>query len=93
MPQQSTPTQGMDFHFLNSTLLQFGVSPGGAHQFIQGLPIASQEDRNALRAMLLGMTKALPFQTPSPPPPPPPPPPPRGLHQSSPHPQDIKFAF
>lgn len=58
MPPDSAPIQGLDRHLLNSTLLDFGVSAVGAHQFMRGLPIASQEDRDALRAMFLGLTMA-----------------------------------
>jgi hypothetical protein len=51
MAQQSAPIQGMDFHLLNSALLNFGVTPGGAYQFIQGLPVGSQADRDILRGI------------------------------------------
>jgi hypothetical protein len=57
MAQASAPTQGLDFHLLNSALLNFGVTPGGAFQFMQGLPVANQEDRDALRAMFQEMAK------------------------------------
>jgi hypothetical protein len=49
MSQASAPIQGMDFHLLQSALLNFGVSPGGAYQFMQGLPLANQADRDVLR--------------------------------------------
>jgi hypothetical protein len=53
MAQASTPIQGKDFHVLNSKLLQFGVTTHGAFQFIQGLPVGSQADRDALRGIFI----------------------------------------
>jgi hypothetical protein len=54
MSQQSPPIQGMDYHLLNSALLNFGVSLGGAYQFLQGLPVVgSLADRDALRGMFI----------------------------------------
>jgi hypothetical protein len=50
----------MDQYLLHSALLNFGVTQAGAFQFMQGLPVVSQEDRNALRAMFLGLTKSPP---------------------------------
>jgi hypothetical protein len=52
----------MDSHLMNSALLNFGVTPGGAFQFMQGLPIATQEDRDALRAKFLGANDGAEFR-------------------------------
>jgi hypothetical protein len=43
----------MAYHLPNSALLRLGVTPGGAHQFIQGLPVRSQADRDALRGLFI----------------------------------------
>jgi hypothetical protein len=58
MSQASTPIKRMNSHVLHSAMLNYGVTPGGAFQFMRGLPIASQEDRVALCAILLGLTRA-----------------------------------
>jgi hypothetical protein len=57
MSQASAPTQGPDFYLLHSALLKFGVTPGGADQFLHGLPLRSEEDRGALQEMLLSLVK------------------------------------
>jgi hypothetical protein len=53
MAQKRDPLQGTDFHLLNSRLSQHGVTPGGAYEFIQGLPVGSQADRDALRGIFI----------------------------------------
>jgi hypothetical protein len=52
------PTQGIDTHVVQATLLKFGVSFTGAHQFVNGLPVTGQDDRTALlqTAQHLGQT-------------------------------------
>jgi hypothetical protein len=57
MAKVSAPTPGIDAHLLESALLKFGVTPGGAHQFTQGLPVSSPADRGTLRATLLSLVK------------------------------------
>jgi hypothetical protein len=56
MSPDITSINGAHSHLLTFALLNFGVSPGAAFQFMQGLPIASQEDRDALRAMFFWLT-------------------------------------
>jgi hypothetical protein len=53
MALKTTPIQGTDFHLLNSRLPQHGVTPGGAYEFIRGLPVGSQVDRDALRSIFI----------------------------------------
>lgn len=46
------PTPGIGPQQLQSALLRFGVSSGGAYEFMNGFPVSRQEDRNALLALL-----------------------------------------
>ena len=59
MANASAPTPGVNPQFLRSALAKFGVSAAGAFQLMQGLPVASQADRNALRAMFVGLRNNL----------------------------------